>query len=101
MYWTAFPENSDFALAYAFQFLMQVFADQQRSAKLLQLDGTSNTSPAIATQTPKPKVVLLGLTQDARGLNPGIASLFDATKQDIPHLKSATVNFTAFRLGQL
>ncbi|KAK3817567.1 MAG: P-loop containing nucleoside triphosphate hydrolase protein [Benniella sp.] len=93
-----FPrEDSDFALVYAFQDWIQGLADLQNS---FSLDDTSIASPAIATTATRPRVMVLGLTQDARVLDPGVTSLFDDTIElDIPTpeeryviLKACTVN---------
>jgi len=93
-----FPrEDSDFALVYAFQDWIQDLADLQTS---FTLDDTSTTSPAIAATAPRPRVMVLGLTQDARVLDPGVTSLFDDTIElDIPTpeeryviLRACTVN---------
>ncbi|KAF9348692.1 hypothetical protein BGX34_002289, partial [Mortierella sp. NVP85] len=93
-----FPrEDCDSALVYAFQAWMQDLADLHNS---FSLDDTSITSSAIATTAPRPRVMVLGLTQDARALDPGVASLFDDTIElDIPTpeeryfiLKACTAN---------
>ncbi|KAG0227814.1 hypothetical protein BGX31_006843 [Mortierella sp. GBA43] len=72
-----FPrEDSDFTLVYAFQSWIQDLVDQENAI------GAKDVQHATASS---PRVMVLGLTQDVRGLDPSIASLFDDTIElDIP-----------------
>ncbi|KAF9965586.1 hypothetical protein BGZ70_004545 [Mortierella alpina] len=73
-----FPrEEVDFALVYAFQSWMQDLMDQENQA----IEGSGSTDTAIQS----PRVLVLGITQDARSLDDQILSLFDdSIELDIP-----------------
>jgi transitional endoplasmic reticulum ATPase len=84
-----FPrEDSDFSLVHAFQSWIQDLLDRE------------SDSISAAAGTTSSRVMILGLTQDARGLDPSVASLFDdSIELDIPTpeeryviLKTCTLN---------
>ncbi|KAF9400537.1 hypothetical protein BGX21_004087 [Mortierella sp. AD011] len=89
-----FPrEDSDFALVYAFQSWIQGLFEQEENL-------SHNKPTSTSSDTSGPRVIVLGLTQDARGLDPSVMSLFDELIElDIPTpeerlviLKACTLN---------
>ncbi|KAG9322891.1 hypothetical protein KVV02_002400 [Mortierella alpina] len=73
-----FPrEEVDFAQVYAFQSWMQDLMDQEKQA----IEGSGTTDTVIQS----PRVLVLGITQDARSLDDQVLSLFDdSIELDIP-----------------
>ncbi|KAF9190490.1 hypothetical protein BGZ51_008529 [Haplosporangium sp. Z 767] len=73
-----FPrEDSDFALVYAFQSWIQDIIDKETDV--------SKIKGSIPPPQNVPRVMILGLTQNARELDPSVISLFDdAVELDIP-----------------
>ncbi|KAF9097370.1 hypothetical protein BGX23_009073 [Mortierella sp. AD031] len=70
-----FPrDDSNFALVYALQSWIQGLVDKQNAS-----------AHSATTSTTYNRVMVLGLTQDARGLNPSVTALFDdSIELDIP-----------------
>ncbi|KAF9943368.1 hypothetical protein BGZ67_000048 [Mortierella alpina] len=73
-----FPrEEVDFAQVYAFQSWMQDLMDQENQA----IEGSGTTDTVLQS----PRVLVLGITQDARSLDDQVLSLFDdSIELDIP-----------------
>ncbi|KAF9102952.1 hypothetical protein BGX27_010800 [Mortierella sp. AM989] len=97
-----FPrEDSDFALIYAFQSWMQSIAEHEEKSPGLLLSPNSSTIPAeLAKTTSGPRVMVLGLTQDSRGLDPSVMKLFDEVIDlDIPTPEERTVILKACTLN--
>ncbi|KAF9353074.1 hypothetical protein BGX26_009134 [Mortierella sp. AD094] len=91
-----FPrEDSDFALVYAFQSWIQGPFEQEE-----KLSDSFSKPTSTSSHTSGPRVIVLGLTQDARGLDPSVMNLFDELIElDIPTpeerfviLKACTLN---------
>ncbi|KAI7818546.1 P-loop containing nucleoside triphosphate hydrolase protein [Gamsiella multidivaricata] len=82
-----FPrEDGDFALVYAFQSWIQDLADQE------SVSQSVSSADVAMNERVSPRVMVLGLTQDSRGLDPSIASLFDdSIELDIPTPKERYV----------
>ncbi|KAI1309722.1 hypothetical protein EDD11_003974, partial [Mortierella claussenii] len=80
-----FPrEESDFALVYLFQSWIQGLIEQEDETLLLSQQPTCRNATSDIRPT-KRRVMVLGLTQDVRGLDPSVFSLFDdSIELDIP-----------------
>ncbi|KAG0302502.1 hypothetical protein BGZ98_007440 [Dissophora globulifera] len=76
-----FPrEDGDFSLVHAFQSWLRDLLEHAENTSAVECDAT----PGAATLS-RPRVMILGLTQAERGLDPAIMSLFDDTIElDIP-----------------
>ncbi|KAF9914903.1 AAA ATPase, CDC48 sub [Lobosporangium transversale] len=91
-----FPrEESDFALVYAFQSWINDLVEQELSTSSSTFSSNHISSPSIKGSA-APRVIVLGLTQDARGLDPSVASLFDdSIELDIPTPEERCLILTA------
>ncbi|KAF8929650.1 P-loop containing nucleoside triphosphate hydrolase protein [Dissophora ornata] len=91
-----FPrEDSDFALVYAFQSWIQDLIKQENAT---EHDSSLETTASAAPYSPR--VMVLGLTQDARELDPAVISLFDDTIElDIPTPEERYVILTTCMLN--